>query len=71
MVDSSYGNLGGDITSILKVVADLRSSHKTHLDFEVLRVKLLFLLVAKYSGHSWDIVKYVSLNEDKIKEENF
>ena len=46
------GNQGGEITSILKVVANPRSSHINHLDVEVLRRKLLFLLVGKYSGLS-------------------
>ena len=59
-------NLGGEITSILKVVANLRSSHINHLDVEVLRMDLPFLVVAKHSGLSWDIVKYVSVDEDKI-----
>ena len=51
MVDSSYGNLGGEITAnFLKVAEDLWSSHVNHLDVEVLRRKLLFLRVAKYPG---------------------
>ena len=75
MVEPSYlvqvGNLGGEITSILKVVADLRSSHINHLDVGVFRRKLILLIVAKYSGLSKDIVKYVALNGDKIMEEFF
>ena len=65
------GNLGGEITSVMKVVADLRSLHINHLDVEVLRRKLPLLLVTKCSGLSWDIVKYVGLKGDKVIEENF
>ena len=62
------GNLGGETTSIMEVVEDLRFSPINHLDVEALRRKLLFLLVDKYSSLSWDIVKYVGLNRDKIEE---
>ena len=60
----------GEITSVLKVVADLRSSNINYLGVEVFRNKLLLLLVAKYSGLSRDIVKYLDLNGDRIIEDN-
>ena len=52
--------LGGEISSVLKVVANLWSSHKHPLDVAVFRRKLLLLLVSKCSGLSRNFVKYLS-----------
>ena len=52
--------LDGEITSISELVATLRSSHANHSGVDVLRRMFLFLLIVKYLGLSWDIVKYTS-----------
>ena len=58
-----YFNLGGGSNSSF--------FYMNHPGVDVLRRLLLFLLMTTYSGLSRDLVKYVSLDEDKIIEVKF
>ena len=63
--------LDGEITSISGGGNNSPFFYMNHPSIDVLRRMLLSHLMATYSGLPRDIVKYVSLDEDKIIEVNF